>query len=72
MEPAIRCLKQLAKSADKATRQKLATYLLNITHSMEDPGDTVNRFGYLVCPIHVAFPSGEGLILDYSISRQLL
>lgn len=48
MEPAIEHLRQLAKSADKDTRQKLTTCLLEITYSMEDPGDTVNRYGYLV------------------------
>lgn len=48
MEAALNQVKQLAATADKATRQQLMATLHEVAYSMEDAEDTVNRFGYLV------------------------
>ena len=48
MDALIQHVKQLAITADATARQKLLVTLRDVAASIEDPTDTLNRFGYLV------------------------
>ncbi len=49
MEAALDQIKQLAASVDEDGRSKLRTALQKLALSLESPGDTIHRYGHMVC-----------------------
>jgi hypothetical protein len=54
IESALLQVRQLASTANESFRRKLMTALHELAYSMEEPDDTIHRYGYLVslspCP----------------------